>query len=144
MHVRYSRSKIGDDAERAAYLGAFHAEQAFIFERTGKVAKTHNGVHSQFLKLARDQARIPVELRRLLKEAYNLETVADYEILGSWVSATGPPRARRQQPSRRHNWPPRNRIGIRPPLPSLPGPPAHAISAGSPQGGGLACLPSLF
>jgi hypothetical protein len=25
------------------YLAAFHAAQAFIFERTGKVAKTHQG-----------------------------------------------------------------------------------------------------
>ena len=32
-------------AGRNAYLAAFHAARALIFERTGKVAKTHRGVH---------------------------------------------------------------------------------------------------
>ena len=40
--------KLGNDAGRNAYLAAFHAAQAFIFERTGKVAKTHQGVHAEF------------------------------------------------------------------------------------------------
>jgi hypothetical protein len=31
---------LNDDAGRAAYLAAFHATQALIFERTGKVFKT--------------------------------------------------------------------------------------------------------
>jgi uncharacterized protein (UPF0332 family) len=72
--------EIGDDAGRAAYLAAFHAAQALIFERTGKVAKTHKVVHSQFLKLAANEPRIPVELQHFLRRAYNLKTVADYEI----------------------------------------------------------------
>jgi uncharacterized protein (UPF0332 family) len=37
--------ELGEDAGRAAYLGAFHAAQAFIFERSNRVAKTHGGVH---------------------------------------------------------------------------------------------------
>jgi uncharacterized protein (UPF0332 family) len=72
--------ELGEDAGRAAYLSAFHAAQAFIFERTRTVAKTHKGVHSQFLKLARHEPGISVELQRFLKQAYNLKTVADYEI----------------------------------------------------------------
>ena len=32
--------ELGEDAGRAAYLGAFHAAQAFFFERTNRVAKT--------------------------------------------------------------------------------------------------------
>ena len=32
--------ELGEDAGRAAYLGAFHAAQAFIVERTNRVAKT--------------------------------------------------------------------------------------------------------
>ena len=36
-----------NDAGRNAYLAAFHAAQALIFERTGRVANTHTGVHSQ-------------------------------------------------------------------------------------------------
>jgi uncharacterized protein (UPF0332 family) len=43
--------ELGEDAGRTAYLAAFHAVQAFIFERTSRVAKTHRGVHGQFLKL---------------------------------------------------------------------------------------------
>jgi uncharacterized protein (UPF0332 family) len=38
---------LGDEAGRAAYLTALHAAQALIFERTGRVAKTHRGVHGQ-------------------------------------------------------------------------------------------------
>ena len=40
---------LNDDAGRAAYLAAFHAAQAIIFDRTGKVVKTHRGVQSEFL-----------------------------------------------------------------------------------------------
>ena len=35
-------------AAREAYMAAFHAAQALIFERTGKPAKTHNGTQSRF------------------------------------------------------------------------------------------------
>jgi uncharacterized protein (UPF0332 family) len=37
--LRYS-----DEAGRAAYLAAFHAAQALISERTGRVARSHHGV----------------------------------------------------------------------------------------------------
>lgn len=33
-------------AAREAYLAAFHAAEAYIFEHTGKVAKTHRGARS--------------------------------------------------------------------------------------------------
>jgi uncharacterized protein (UPF0332 family) len=33
-----------NDAGRGAYLAAFNAAQALVFERTGKAAKTHQGV----------------------------------------------------------------------------------------------------
>ena len=39
---------LGDEAGRGAYLGAFRAAQAYIYERTGHEAKTHHGVRSQF------------------------------------------------------------------------------------------------
>ena len=74
--------ELGDDAGRAAYLAVFHAAQALIQQRTGREAKTHQGVRSQFLLLTKDDDRIPPELRRFLGQAYNLKTVADY--------ATGP------------------------------------------------------
>ena len=38
---------LGNDAGRNAYLAAFHSAQALIFDRTGKAAKTHQGVHTE-------------------------------------------------------------------------------------------------
>jgi uncharacterized protein (UPF0332 family) len=68
-----------DEAGRAAYLAAFHAAQAFISERTGKIAKTHEGVNSQFNLLTKGNPDVDTELRRFLPQAYNLKAVADYE-----------------------------------------------------------------
>jgi uncharacterized protein (UPF0332 family) len=71
--------ELGEDAGRVAYLGAFHAAQALIFERTGRAAKTHRGVHGQFLRLIADEPRIDPELRRFLSQGYKLKAIADYE-----------------------------------------------------------------
>jgi uncharacterized protein (UPF0332 family) len=68
-----------DEAGRAAYLAGFHAAQALISERTGRVTKTHDGVNSRFNLLTRGDARIDDELRSFLGRAYNLKAVADYE-----------------------------------------------------------------
>ena len=35
-------------AAREAYLAVFHAAEAYIFEQTGKVSKTHRGFRSEF------------------------------------------------------------------------------------------------
>jgi len=40
-------------AARSAYYAAFHAAEAFIVDRTGKIAKAHRGVHSEFARLIR-------------------------------------------------------------------------------------------
>ncbi len=77
-----------DEAGRAAYLAGFHAAQAFLFESTGKVFKTHKGVRTEFLRLTRDDPRLDIELRAFLGRAYNLKAIADYETgTGSSVSA---------------------------------------------------------
>jgi uncharacterized protein (UPF0332 family) len=68
-----------DEAGRAAYLAGFHAAQALISERTGRVAKTHDGVSSQFNLLTRGDARLDTQLHGFLARAYNLKAVADYE-----------------------------------------------------------------
>ena len=47
-----------DAAGRAAYLAGFHAAQALISERTGRVVKTHGGVNAEFHRLIRGEARI--------------------------------------------------------------------------------------
>jgi uncharacterized protein (UPF0332 family) len=67
-----------DEAGRAAYA-AYHAAQALISERAGKIAKTHAGVNSQFNLLTKDDPRVDAELRRFLPQGYNLKAVADYE-----------------------------------------------------------------
>ena len=71
--------ELAEAAGRAAYLAMFHAAQALIFERIGKVPKTHHGLHAQFSRLARHEQRIG-ELPRVLSQAYDFKTVADYEI----------------------------------------------------------------
>ena len=45
-------------AARSAYYAAFHAAEALIVEKTGRVAKSHSGVRSEFARLAKDDPRI--------------------------------------------------------------------------------------
>lgn len=67
-----------DEAGRSAYLAAFHAAQAFIFQQTGNVSKTHGGVQAQFARLTRSSPALDVELRGFLARAYNMKAVSDY------------------------------------------------------------------
>ena len=82
-----NRLHYNDEAGRAAYLAGFHAAQALISERTGRIARTHEGVNSQFHRLTRGDARVDDELRGFLGRTYNLKAIADYETgPGSQVS----------------------------------------------------------
>ena len=67
-------------AARSAYLAAFHAAEALILTRNGKVAKTHAGVHSEFARLTRDLPAADGELRRVLGRGYAYKDLADYVI----------------------------------------------------------------
>ena len=51
-----------------------------IFERTGKVPKTHHGVHAQFPGWRGTNRASGIELPCFLSQAYDFKTVADYEI----------------------------------------------------------------
>jgi uncharacterized protein (UPF0332 family) len=73
------RAGLNEDAGRTAYLAAFHAAQALIFEHRGKAVKTHRGVRAEFLRLTRNDARVDAGLRGFLGRAYNLKSIADYE-----------------------------------------------------------------
>lgn len=75
-------------AGRAAYLAAYHAAQAFIFDRTGKIAKTHSGVRSEFSRLAKNEPRIERRFLTFLGQAYTLKEAADY---GMGPNAKVPP-----------------------------------------------------
>ena len=79
--------ELPEAAGRAAYLAACHAAQALIFERTGKIAKTHSGVRSEFARLAKDDPRIDRAFPVFLAQAYNLKSVADYAV-GADVGVT--------------------------------------------------------
>ena len=70
---------LADAAGRTAYLAGFHAAQALIFERLGKMLKTHNGVQTEFLRLTRDDAGLDSDVRAFLSRTYNLKSIADYE-----------------------------------------------------------------
>jgi uncharacterized protein (UPF0332 family) len=50
-----------------------------IYDCTGRGAKTHKGVHSQFNRLAKGDPRFDDELRRFLPQTYDLKAIADYE-----------------------------------------------------------------
>ena len=65
-------------AARLAYYAQFHAAQAFIFEREGKIAKTHKGVQTQFHKLAQNDAAIGKQLAVSLSANYFYKETADY------------------------------------------------------------------
>jgi len=70
---------VGEDAGRDAYLAGFHAAQALILSRQGKVVKTHRGVQKILFELAKSDRQLD-EFARFLSQAYNLKSVADYEL----------------------------------------------------------------
>lgn len=70
---------LNEDAGRTAYLAGFHAAQAFIFENTQKVFKSHRGVQTEFLRLTKDDPRFTADQRIFLSQTYNLKAIADYE-----------------------------------------------------------------
>ena len=79
-----------DEAGRAAYLAGLHAAQALIFERTGKMPKSHRGVQNQLQRVTRYEPLFDPQLSAFLGRTYNFKAIADYE--------TGPgPRVSRDQ-----------------------------------------------
>lgn len=68
------------DAGRAAYLAGYQAAEALIFERTGKVTKTHKGAHREFARLTVGEVRIDKQLRQFLPQAHDLKAICDYEL----------------------------------------------------------------
>ena len=65
-------------AAREAYLAVFHAAQAFILERSGRVVKTHTGVRSEFARLTQGKTSIGREVTRFLAISFEMKTIADY------------------------------------------------------------------
>lgn len=65
-------------AAREAYLAAFQAAQALIYERTERVSKTHRGVRAQFSQLTRDEPKIGHDHVLFLARGYEIKSWADY------------------------------------------------------------------
>jgi uncharacterized protein (UPF0332 family) len=75
-------------AARCAYFVAFHAAEAFIYELTGKIVKTHSGVRSEFSRLRKDFPGAEEWLSKFLAEAYVYKEISDYPS-GKRVAASG-------------------------------------------------------
>ena len=56
--------------------------EAFIFENTGKIVKTHSGVRSEFARLTKDHANLHGSLRTFLGSAYVYKEISDYGATG--------------------------------------------------------------
>ena len=67
-------------AARLAYYAAFHAAEAMIVERTGKIAKTHSGVRAEFARLTQGSPAADRRLARFLAEGYQYKEISDYGI----------------------------------------------------------------
>ena len=65
-------------AAREAYLAAYHAAEALLYERTGKIAKTHRGLRAQFARVAKEESLIDQALVEFLGRGYELKSLADY------------------------------------------------------------------
>jgi uncharacterized protein (UPF0332 family) len=68
-----------EQAARMAYYARFHAAQALIFERTGKVGKTHKGVHREFHRLSQAEPTLPLGIAAELTQSYRHKEIADYD-----------------------------------------------------------------
>jgi uncharacterized protein (UPF0332 family) len=67
-------------AARSAYYAAFHAAEAYIIEKTGRVAKTHSGVRAEFSRLAKDDPLIARSMTTFLPLAYRYKEIGDYTV----------------------------------------------------------------
>ncbi len=90
-YLRKAREDLGDArkiaainlaraAARSAYYAAFHAAEALIFERTGKIAKTHSGVRTVFASLLTEAADDERSLLKFLAQAYKFKEIGDYGV----------------------------------------------------------------
>jgi uncharacterized protein (UPF0332 family) len=78
--IKINELSLPQVAAKEAYLAAFHAAHALIFETTGKVVKSHGGMRTMFAQVAKDDDRIDRGLASLLGRAYKFKEVADYAV----------------------------------------------------------------
>jgi uncharacterized protein (UPF0332 family) len=76
-------------AARLAYYAQFHAAQGLIFERTGKIAKTHKGVQTLFHRLIKQETAAGLGLAGDLSASYHFKEAADYETGAAGAISSG-------------------------------------------------------
>src|ERR1019366_559794 len=67
-----------EEAGRASYLAAFHRAQAVIFHQSGRVAKTHQGVHAEFARIVKGMPGTDRQIWQFLRTGYDMKSMADY------------------------------------------------------------------
>lgn len=67
--AKIAKAGIAKVAARCAYYAAFHAAEAFIFENTGRVGKTHSGVRAEFARLAKATPQVDRAFPKFLAKA---------------------------------------------------------------------------
>jgi len=67
-------------ATRSCYFAAFHAAEAYIFERSGRSVKTHSGLRAEFARLVKDLPGGEKALTAFLARAYKYKEISDYGI----------------------------------------------------------------
>jgi uncharacterized protein (UPF0332 family) len=66
-------------AAREAYMAAFHAAEALVIERTGKLVKTHSGLRTAFARVGRDIPAIDRNMTTFLANAFRFKSLSDYD-----------------------------------------------------------------
>lgn len=75
-------------AARCAYFAVFHAAEAVIVERTGKVAKSHTGVRTEFARQVRHDPKTARTMTSFLAQAYKYKEIGDYGVgVGETITA---------------------------------------------------------
>jgi uncharacterized protein (UPF0332 family) len=67
-------------AARDACMAAFHAAEAVILARTGRIAKTHRGVRSELSRIGLSEPRLQQDFAAFLASGYRLKERDDYLI----------------------------------------------------------------
>lgn len=67
-------------AARSAYYVAFHAAEALLIARTGKIAKTHAGIRTALAELLHATPGSDRELLTFLARAYKYKELGDYGV----------------------------------------------------------------
>jgi uncharacterized protein (UPF0332 family) len=67
-------------AATEGYLAAYHAAHALVFERSGRVVKSHSGMRTMLARILRDGPGIDRTFASLLARAYKFKEVADYGV----------------------------------------------------------------